>query len=343
VNDGVDIVVSDMCDAQLEAMAMDAEHLELLRSLRYRSALVLPLRARHTVIGALLLGTAAGGRRLAGRVVDVARRLAERAALAIDTARLYEAARQANRVKSEFLAVMSHELRTPLNAIGGYVELLELELRGPITAAQRRDLERIRVSRQHLLGLISAVLDLSRIESGRVSYELESIPLDAFLQSLDALIAPQVAASALTLAYDACPPSLGVRADREKLRQVVLNVLSNAVRYTPAGGRIRFGASADGPLVRIVVADTGIGIAPDALERIFEPFVKLDRSLTRGREGVGLGLAISRDLARGMGGDLTATSQPGVGSAFILTLPRVRLDGQTSWSATAEVEVVPSP
>jgi signal transduction histidine kinase len=175
-----------------------------------------------------------------------------------------------------------------------------------------------------------------------VSYELESIPVDAFLQTLDALIAPQVAANDLTLEYDPCPGSLGVRADREKLRQVVLNLLSNAVRYTPAGGRIRLTASGEGPVAQIVVADTGIGIAPDALERIFEPFVQLDRSLTRGRDGVGLGLAISRDLARGMGGDLTATSQPGVGSAFILTLPRARLDGRTSWSATAEVEAIPT-
>ena len=243
-------------------------------------------------------------------------------------------AEAASRAKSEFLAVMSHELRTPLNAIGGYTELLELGLRGPVTDAQQRDLSRIRASQQHLLGLISAVLDLTRIEAGRVSYQVAAIPLDPFLASLDALVEPQAAAKSIELDYVPCAPDLGVMADHEKLRQVLLNLLSNAVRHTMAGGRITISADVlDETRVAIAVRDTGVGIPDEALDHIFEPFVQLDRSLTRVRDGIGLGLSISRDLAHGMGGELTVKSRLGEGSIFTLVVPRVTLDGTTPMSA----------
>ena len=242
---------------------------------------------------------------------------ASRAALQLQT----QEAQAANSAKSEFLTTMSHELRTPLNAIGGYADLMEMELRGPVTDAQRRDLQRIRASQQHLLGLISSVLDLSRIEAGQVAYDLETVAVDSFLAGLDALVAPQAAAKQVQLVLRDSH-DLAVVADREKLRQIILNLLSNAIRHTPAGGSVTLSAQLRGSRVAIVVDDTGPGIAAEKRDVIFEPFVQLDRSLTKTREGLGLGLAISRDLARGMAGDLTVESNAGGGARFVLTLQR---------------------
>ena len=241
-----------------------------------------------------------------------------------------EAARQeaelANRGKSEFLAVMSHELRTPLNAIGGYAELMELGIRGPITAEQRADLARIQQSQRHLLGLINGVLNYARVEAGAVHYALEEVALEEVCAACEALIAPQVRARGIAFERDCTLSDLRVRADREKLQQVVLNLLSNAVKFTDAGGRIALQCHENDGVpatASVEVSDSGIGISADQLSRVFEPFVQVDAKLTRTREGTGLGLAISRDLARGMGGELTAESVPGRGSRFTLTLPRI--------------------
>ena len=254
---------------------------------------------------------------------------AARAALQRQT----DEARAASNAKSEFLTTMSHELRTPLNAIGGYAELLEMGLRGPITDEQRRDLVRIKTSQEHLLGLISSVLDLSRIEAGRVRYDLTDIALDPFLAGMDALIAPQAAAKSIALERVPSPPDLAVIADREKLRQILLNLLSNAIRHASTGGSVVISSESRGTRVAIIVEDTGPGVPADKREEIFEPFVQLDRTLTQTREGLGLGLAISRDLARGMSGDLTAEGRIGGGGRFVLLLPRgIVQEGSTTFS-----------
>lgn len=239
--------------------------------------------------------------------------VAERARLEAETA---------NRAKSDFLAVMSHELRTPLNAIAGYAELIELGIHGPVTPEQRTALERIQVSQRHLLGLITSVLNYARVESGVLTYVRERVPLAETFATCQALTAPQMRAKDIEFHSSMREPALTATGDREKLQQVLLNLLGNAVKFTDVGGRIDVRSFADGDTVVIQVEDTGVGIDAKHLARVFDPFVQVDNKLTRTNEGVGLGLAISRDLARGMAGDLRAESAPGVGSVFTLTLPR---------------------
>jgi signal transduction histidine kinase len=257
---------------------------------------------------------------------DRARREAEEARARAEEA--YLRADRANRAKMEFLRTMSHELRTPLNAIGGYAELLELGVHGPITAAQADALERLQKSQRHLLGLINQLLAYARVESQAVTYEPADIPIDEALRGVEALVAPQLRAKGLTYRYDGCDPEVRVRADGEKLRQVVINLLSNAIKFTddrdgtPGCVALACEALPDADVVFVRVRDTGVGIAAEKLAAIFEPFVQLDPSHTRTTQGVGLGLTISRELARGMGGELTVESTPGVGSIFTLTLPR---------------------
>ncbi|MDQ6827779.1 MAG: PAS domain-containing sensor histidine kinase, partial [Gemmatimonadota bacterium] len=244
--------------------------------------------------------------------------------------RLRREAEAANRAKTEIVAVMSHELRTPLNAVDGYAELMELGIRGPLTEELRHDLARIRKSQRHLLGLINGVLNFARVEAGAVHYELDDIVVDEILAGCEALIAPQVRAKRLIFRYIECDPSLVVRADAEKLQQIVLNLLTNAVKFTEPRGTLELRASRVGSEVRISVADTGRGISADQLARVFEPFVQVDAHFTRTHDGVGLGLAISRDLSRGMGGDLTVVSTLDKGSIFTLTLPGSQVNARTA-------------
>jgi signal transduction histidine kinase len=180
-----------------------------------------------------------------------------------------------------------------------------------------------------MTGLVEAVLTFARVDAGQVEYHLEAVPLGPVVADLEALVGPQVAAKGLAYDHDGCGPETPhrphvVRADAEKVRQVLLNLLTNAVKFTDAGGRVSLACETDAVagVIRVRVTDTGRGIAADQLERIFEPFVQVDRQRTHAsQQGVGLGLAISRELARGMAGDLTAQSALGVGSTFTLTLP----------------------
>jgi PAS domain S-box-containing protein len=240
--------------------------------------------------------------------------------------RAYEEVAAANRAKSEFLAVMSHELRTPLNAIGGYLELIELGIRGPVTDAQRTDLARIKAAQQHLVGLVTDVLNFVRLEAGRVQYALSDVSLSKTVADVESLLDPQFRAKNIALEVSYFDSRLHVHADREKLAQILVNLLTNALKFTDSGGRVSIECVEGETVVTLRIRDTGIGIAPEKVQLIFEPFAQVDQRLTRRNEGVGLGLAISRDLSRGMGAELTVESTPGIGSSFILTLPRARLE-----------------
>jgi signal transduction histidine kinase len=237
-----------------------------------------------------------------------------------------EASESANIAKSEFLAMMSHELRTPLNAIGGYAQLLELGVHGPLQPAQMDALRRIQMSQEHLLGLINSVLNYAKLEAGRVLYDFSEVVLVEALREVEALMAVQARNKGLDLTFRGCREadvklSPRIRVDAEKFRQILLNLLSNAVKFTDPGGAVEVRYGVAGETARIEVADTGRGIPPEQLQHIFEPFVQVGRGLTGQFDGTGLGLAISRDLAVGLGGDLAVESEPGVGSTFTLTVP----------------------
>ena len=252
--------------------------------------------------------------------------------------RAADQAAEANRVKADFLRVMSHELRTPLNAIGGYAQLLEGGVYGPLADQQREALGRIERSQRHLLSLINDVLNFARLEAGRVEISLAPVPVHEVMLELEMLVGPQlrakeldyVVAHASDTAADSVnarnaepiPEALIVYADQEKLLQILLNLLTNAIKFTPAGGKITVGAHSNDGTVAIWVRDTGIGIPADKLETVFEPFVQIGREPGSAHEGTGLGLAICRDLARAMGGKLDVRSEVGAGSTFTLILPR---------------------
>jgi PAS domain S-box-containing protein len=264
-----------------------------------------------------------------GRTVCVLEDVSERMAAEREREELLQVAEQArleaesaNRSKSEFLAVMSHELRTPLNAIGGYAQLLELGIRGPVTEQQRADLDRIMKSQAYLLSLINDVLNFAKIEGGHLKVELTTVPLAEVVEGMRDFVQPQLRERGLSFAIEECEAGLTVHADRDKVQQILLNLLSNALKFTPAGGTITLCCRRDDAGGGVVtVTDTGHGIASDKLEWIFEPFVQVDRRYKREQEGIGLGLAISRELARAMGGDLVAKSREGEGSVFELRLP----------------------
>ncbi|HEX6373612.1 MAG TPA: ATP-binding protein [Longimicrobium sp.] len=304
----------------------EGELAEALHEAGVRSYLSVPLVARGQVVGAL---TAAAGDGLPRYTQDDAARLEElggRVALAVDNGRLYAEAIHANAAKGEFLAVMSHELRTPLNAIIGYADLLDVGVAGDLNAAQREQLARIRIGSKHLLRLIEEVLLFSRLEAGREEVHREALDLGGLTREAAALLEPLAREKGLAFRVDVPAAPVPVETDGGKVHQIVLNLLSNAVKFTDTGEVAVSLAARDGHAV-LQVRDTGIGIAPENLERIWDAFSQVEQAPTRRVGGTGLGLSVTRNLARLLGGDVVVDSAPGRGSAFTLRLPMIATVG----------------
>jgi PAS domain S-box-containing protein len=248
---------------------------------------------------------------------------AERARVEAEMAR--GAAEESSRATSRILATLSHEMRTPLNAIAGYTQLLGAGVRGPVTPAQLEDLQRIRQSQLHLTGVVNSVLRHAKVSAATSTSEIDDVPVADVCAAVESLVMPQMREKGLTFSFTSNAPDLFARANAVKLRQIVLNLLSNAVKFTAEGGHVSVTCDAGerAGTVTIHVSDTGIGIAADHLERVFEPFVQVSGSVSS-EEGVGLGLSISRDLARAMGGEISVRSEPGAGSTFTVVLPAAR-------------------
>ena len=304
----------------LRTVAENDEHFRLLRALHPRSAILVPLGARGRVLGLLSLFRTAAGHSYDQDDLRLAEELGRRASIAADNARLYEAAQAASQAKSDFLAVMSHELRTPLTAIIGYEELLERGLAGQVTDEQLRYLRRIGVSALHLRELIEEILTFSRLETARESVRLEHTDVARLARETADVVEPVAREKNLTFDVVLPPEPLEAETDPAKLRRVLLNLLNNAVSFTDEGG-IRFTLERSDDMAIFRIDDTGIGIAPESLERIFEPFWQEQRGLTREVGGTGLGLTVARRLARMLGGDITVESEVGKGSTFTVHLP----------------------
>jgi len=333
IRSGRSELYSDISDALLEARARDAEHLRLLRQLKLESAMVVPLRGRDRTFGAMTFIYAASGRRYTQADLAFAEEFARRAATAIETATsfrdleeararerdLREQAEIASRAKDEFLATVSHELRTPLNAILGYAVLLRAR---KLPEGFERPLSIIERNARSQARLIDDVLDMSRIISGKLSLSIGAMSLaDAVEAALDA-VGPAADAKGISVQVEIDDRELQIMADHDRIQQVVWNLTSNAVKFTPKGGAISVRVHREGPDIFVRVADTGEGIAAESLARVFDLFHQSDASSTRRHGGLGLGLAIVKQLVGAHGGSVTAHS-PGVGrgAEFVVQLP----------------------
>ena len=299
----------------------------MLVRLGYRSLLAVPLLRDGRVLGGLAVNRKSVGA-FAPEVVKLLQTFAAQSALAIQNARLFREievkSRQleiASQHKSEFLANMSHELRTPLNAIIGFSEVLTERLFGDMNDKQAEYVHDITESGRHLLSLINDILDLSKIEAGRMELDVSEFSVAAAVDSTLTLVRERAQRRAIALECSVDERDVTVKGDERKVRQVLLNLLSNALKFTPEGGRVAVGVRTHDDRVEVTVADTGVGIAADELEAVFEEFRQVGAAAKK-IEGTGLGLAISRKFIELHNGKIWVTSQPGVGSTFAFTLPR---------------------
>ncbi|HEY0672421.1 MAG TPA: ATP-binding protein [Longimicrobiales bacterium] len=320
---GVAEMYPQISDEMLQQSARDAEHLELMRSLDLRSAMIVPMKIRENVLGIISFVRSGNLPPYNEEDLEFAESLAARSALALSNARLYREAQEANRTKADFLAVVSHELRTPLTAIFGYTELLGTGVAGEITLPQRAHLERIHASAAHLLSIIEDILAYARTEAGREQLHSDTFTVRDVIDEAVVLVNPIAEKKGLPIIIEV-DDDTPLQTDRAKLRQILINLLGNAVKFTDSGQVTVRGARLEGDRLSVTVADTGIGIDPANFDRIFEPFRQLEPSMTRKTGGTGLGLAVSRRFATLLGGSLEVESTLGEGTCFTLTLPHTR-------------------
>jgi PAS domain S-box-containing protein len=316
-------------DAHMEGPVKHADRLSIA------SLIAVPMIAQGKILGVLATSTINPPRQFTQADLQLATALADRAALAIENARLYEQERvlrqrlealnrliqEVNRRKSEFVTLVSHELKTPLTSMTGYIELLLEEQGGPLAQRQREWLGIIGDNADRLIMLIDDLLDIARIEAGRI--ELKRTPLDLvpLIQEVAHALRPQIEGKGQWLTLELAEALPAVAGDADRVRQILTNLLANALKYTPAGGCITITARGDAGCVRIAIQDTGIGVAPEDQAQLFTPFFRAQKDATQGVGGTGLGLAITQALVELHGGTITVTSVPGQGSTFSFTLP----------------------
>lgn len=313
-------LVQRVDDDMLQAVARDPEHLSILREVGLQSAILVPLRRGTETFGVLTFVMSEGNKYYDERDLEFAQELARRAAYAIENARLYRQAQDANRAKDEFLAALSHELRTPLNAILGWASILRARPEGQI----ERGLDVIYRNAKVQTQLVEDLLDASRIVSGRMSLDLKDAPLRPIIEAAVETVIPAAVEKHIELKTTLPAPGVLIRGDAARLQQVFWNILSNAVKFTPRAGRIEVSFSATPAEMAVHITDTGAGIRSDALPFIFDRFRQADASTTRSYRGLGLGLTLSRHLTEMHGGRIAATSPgPGRGAKFTVSLPIV--------------------
>jgi PAS domain S-box-containing protein len=249
-------------------------------------------------------------------------RIQERSKFEDALIRAKKAAEEANVARMRFLSMMSHDLRTPLNAISGYAELMLMGIRGKITPDQEKDLLRMKDASTFLLNLLNDVLAFVKFEAGQIDISMRDVRLSDVIAQAEALVAPRIMGTDITYSSSNCHPGLRVRADDSRLQQVLLNLLTNALKFTPRGGTVTLSCVEEPDRVLLRVADNGPGIPAERIAWIFEPFTQVEKQSKGAQEGVGLGLAISRQLARAMGGDVSVVSEPGAGAIFTISLQR---------------------
>ena len=319
VRTGTPRMFREVPDALVRQTARSEEHYRLLNALELDSALIVPIKVRDATLGTILLARSRQQRAFDDEDLEFAESFAARAGLALTNARLYGEAQEANRTKADFLAVMSHELRTPLTAIFGYTELLSTGVAGPMSDTQRAHLDRIHGSASQLLTIIEDILAYARTEAGRDEVHADVFRLSEVISEALMVVRPNAEKKELLLEASIAEDA-PLHTDRAKLRQIVINLLGNAIKFTDHGS-VRVHATADEGECRITVEDTGVGIQQGDLDRIFEPFRQLEPSMTRRAGGTGLGLAVSRRFAALLGGTITVQSTPGQGSRFTVVLP----------------------